>query len=267
MNRPMYLMIAILAFVTQAKAQSTPVPQEQAARKPWIIKGIVPVDKDYQLLGESLTAGQKRIDHFFGQSFSKPFVVEVFPSRVKFDEYFTGRWKVPKTQSWMVASGVGDKLTMLSRDVWKTQASEHNPRDDAHFRELIAHELVHVYHGQHNPTLDFEGMDDLGWFVEGLAVYVSGQLEQSHRQAAYDAIRLGKAPTSLAQAWSGRYRYGVCGSMVRYIDQKMGRDKLIKLIAVTKPEQAMKILQTTEKEFLDGWLADVKERIGRGPED
>jgi len=255
MNRPMHLLLIILAFVTQANAQ---LPNSQEPKQPWVVKGITPADNDYKLLSESLVAGRKRIDQFFGKSFVRPFEVEVFPSRAKFDEYFTGRWKVPKTQSWMVASGVGDKLTILSRDVWKTQAGEHNPRDDVHFRELIAHEMVHVYHGQHNPTQDFDGMDDLGWFVEGLAVYVSGQLEESHRQAAHDAVRLGKAPTSLAQAWSGRYRYGVCGSMVRYLDQKFGRDKLIKLLAVTKPEQAMKILQTTEKEFLDGWLSDVK---------
>src|SRR6516165_2607432 len=81
----------------------------------------------------------------------------------------------------MVASGVADRMVILSPRVWKTQAAEHDPADAEHLRDLIAHELVHVYHGQHNPRPDFDGMDDSGWFVEGLAVYVSGQLERSHR--------------------------------------------------------------------------------------
>src|SRR5262249_4104940 len=152
--------------------------------------------------------------------------VEVFPHREQFDAYFKKRWQVPRTERWMVASGVHDKLTVLSPRVWKAEAVEHDPKDETHFRELIAHELVHVYHGQLNPTGDFDGMDDLGWFVEGLAVYVSGQLENAHRDAASQALAKGQAPVSLAKAWGGRYRYGVCGSMVRFVDERWGRQML-----------------------------------------
>ena len=224
---------------------------------PWVIR-VKPGEKELALLQESLESGRKRIVAFFGKDFAKGFEVEVFPSRARFDAYFMGRWKLPKTQAWMVASGVGDKLTILSREVWKTQAAEHDPKDEGHYRELIAHEMVHVYHGQWNPTGDFEGMDDLGWLVEGLAVYVSGQLERSHRTAAADAVRLGKGPTSLAKAWSGRYRYGVCGSLVQYIDQKWGRATVEKLLGVTKPAEALAVLQVSERELLEGWVAAVK---------
>lgn len=224
------------------------------------MKGTPPSAQEAALLRESLQKGQQRIEQFFGKGFPKSFSVEVFPSRERFDKYFQGRWKLPKTQSWMVASGVGDALTILSRDVWKTQASEHNPRDDEHYRELIAHEMVHVYHGQLNPTGDFDGMDDLGWLVEGMAVYASGQLDRSHRQAAVEAIRLGKAPASLATAWSGKYRYGVCGSLVRYVDQTWGRDKLLQLLKVTRSEDAMQLLGTTEAALLEGWTKSVKKQ-------
>jgi hypothetical protein len=70
-------------------------------------------------------------------------------------------------------------------------------------------------------------MDDLVWLVEGLAVYVYGQLDHARRDAARQTIAAGKAPTSLAKAWSGGFRYGVCGSMVRSIDQRYGRKTLI----------------------------------------
>jgi hypothetical protein len=164
----------------------------------------------------------------------------------------------------MVASGVGDRLTILSPRVWKTQAAEHNPDDAEHIRDLIAHELVHVYHGQQNPRPDFKDMDDSGWFVEGLAVYVSGQLERSHRSAAADAIQAGKEPTRLADAWSGRYRYGVSGSMVEFVDKRYGRDIVKKLLTVVNNEDALKLLKTTEGEFLESWKSYVRTKKGVG---
>jgi Peptidase of plants and bacteria len=159
----------------------------------------------------------------------------------------------------MVAAGVADRLLILSPRVWKTEAVEHDPADAAHVREVVAHELVHVFHGQQNPIGDFEGMDDLGWFVEGLATYVSGQLSHEHRGAAAEAIQAGKGPVRLADAWSGRYRYGVCGSMVEFVDQRWGRETIANLLAVTKPEIALKLLGVTEAQFLEDWQKFVLE--------
>jgi hypothetical protein len=207
-----------------------------------------------------LDEGKRRVERFFGRPFPKAFEVEVVPTRAAFDEYFRKRWKVPKTEPWMVASGVADRLVMLSPAAWKAQAAEHDPGDAAHVRDLVAHELVHVYHGQHNPRPDFDGMDDVGWLVEGLAVYASGQLERSHRGAAADALKAGKAPARLADAWSGRYRYGVSGSLVEFIDRRHGRDVLKKLLAATSNEEALRILNTTEARLLEAWRADVASR-------
>jgi hypothetical protein len=204
--------------------------------------------------------GQQKVETFFGRPFKSAFEVEVLPDRAAFDEYFRKRWNVPKTEAWMVASGVADRMVILSPRVWKTQAAEHDPADAEHIRELIAHELVHVYHGQHNPRSDFEGMDDSGWFVEGLAVYVSGQLERSHRNAASDALKAGRAPTRLADAWSGRYRYGVSGSMVEFVDKRYGRETVKKLLAVVSNEEALKALKLTEGEFLEAWKSSVSAR-------
>jgi hypothetical protein len=216
-------------------------------------------DKDIAAsLKPYLEEGQKKVERFFGQSFKKGFDVEVFPDRDAFDAYFRKRWKVPKTEPWMVATGVADRLTILSPRVWKTQAAEHDPTDAKHIRDLIAHELVHVFHGQQNRRPDFDGMDDSGWFVEGLAVYVSGQLESSHRTAARDALKAGKAPTRLADAWSGRFRYGVSGSMVAFVDKRYGRGVVKKLLAVVSNEEALKLLKTTEGEFLEAWKAYVR---------
>jgi hypothetical protein len=245
------LLVGFAGCFLQPKAAGSST--EVQLKQPWTItaseadRDLIPVLERY------LSSGRTRIEEFFGHPFEKSFDVQVFPNRASFDRYFKERWQLPKTESWMVALGVADKLAVLSPRVWKKEATEHDPKDEIHFRELVAHELVHVYHGQHNPTRDFDGMDDLGWFVEGLAVYVSGQLEHGHKHAAQDAIGAGKAPHRLAEAWSGPYRYGVSGSMVQFIDKRYGRQTLWKLLPETKPDRVLKALNLTEKEFLRAW--------------
>jgi hypothetical protein len=224
---------------------------------------ITATEADHEIVASlkpHLDAGKKAVERFFDRPFPKTFDVEVLPSRSSFDEYFHRRWKIPKTEAWMVASGVADRMVILSPRVWNAEAREHNPANTDHVRDLIAHELVHVYHGQFCPKPDFDGMDDMGWFVEGLAVLVSGQLEHSHRSAAADALKAGKAPARLADAWSGRYRYGVSGSMVEFVDKRFGRDVIRKLLTAQTNEEALKILNTTEAQFLENWKADVAAR-------
>ncbi len=262
------LMFAAMALVLACAAASA-APRQVSSQSRLVESSasaqprIIHADQDRDVacaLQPYLQQGRQKVERFFGQPFKKTFVVEVFPSRAAFDEYLRKRWKVPKTEAWMVASGVADRLTVLSPRVWKTQAVEHDPADTGHIRDLIAHELVHVYHGQQNPRPDFEGMDDTSWFAEGLAVYVSGQLERSHRKAAGDALRSGKGPKRLADAWSGRYRYGVSGSMVEFVDKHYGREVIKKLLRVVSNTEALQVLRTTEGEFLDAWRAYVRKQ-------
>ena len=100
-------------------------------------------------------------------------------------------------------------------------------------------------------------MDDLSWLIEGLATYVSGQMDEEHRGQDAEAIQEGKAPKSLATAWSGRYRCAISGSLVRFVDQKYGRAKLIELLALTKPSKVLAALGTSEAKLLDDWQKSV----------
>jgi len=120
----------------------------------------------------------------------------------------------------------------------------------------IAHELVQTFHGQHNPTRDFTGMDEAGWFDEGLAVYVSGQLDTGRMASAAN----GAAPDALASAWSGKYRYGVSGSLVAYIDDRFGRAALTGLLYETSTDEILAHLGLTEAALLADWRARVVAR-------
>ena len=112
-----------------------------------------------------------------------------------------------------------------------------------------------------NSTKDFTGAEELAWFIEGLAVFVSGQLEEGHIAPAREALELDLAPESLANAWSGKYRYGVCGSLARYLDVTCGRARLREMLACTSQEELLEVAGLQEQELLERWKESV-----RGPE-
>jgi hypothetical protein len=199
--------------------------------------------------------GMRTVETFFGARFPKTFYVRLFPDRANMDRWWRAAWHVPdlKTECWMVASGTGPELDVLSPRVWKTEACEHDPADSAHTARLLTHEIVHVYHGQHNPRPDFDGLDAIGWFPEGLATYVSGQLAHEHAGQAREAIESGKAPAQLEDGWSGKYRYAVSGSLVRYVDTKWGRKTVTRMMADTSEAGILTRLHTDESTLLRDW--------------
>lgn len=207
-----------------------------------------------------LVDGRRVIETFFDQPFPRPFASRVFPDRASLTAHWRELWKTPEfeAQCWMVASGSGVGLSMLSPSAWKAEACEHDPQDAEEIRLLVAHELVHVYHGEMNPDPGLDGLEPMGWLVEGVATYVSGQLERSHEARARDAVASGAVPDELERFWSGKYRYGISGSLVRYIDRTYGRGTLLALLATTSEEQALARLGVGERELIDGWRATVE---------
>ncbi len=205
-------------------------------------------------LARDVANGRHRIETFFGERFEGPVNVIVASNRAAFDHALPAAWGIAPSQCWMVGVGVADSLYLLSPSVWAHEACDHSG-DAVEVEGIITHELTHAFHGQHNPTRDFTGMDDVGWFVEGLAVLVSGQLDAGHAGDARAAFAANAAPASLAHAWSGRYRYGVCGSMVRFIDVTYGRHELIALLSATNNQQILQSLRLSETELLSRWRA------------
>lgn len=204
-----------------------------------------------------LETGRRAVETYFGAPFAEPIAVTLAPDRAAFTAVLRAEWGVPETQCWMVGTGVADFLVILSPRDWAAEACEHDASDTQHVQDIVTHELTHVYHGQHNPTRDFDGADEVGWFAEGLAVVVAGQLDRGRMSDPREAVRAGAVPARLADAWSGRYRYGVSGSLVRYIDATWGRDAVRDLLAVTTQAQLLARIGVTEQELLDRWKAWV----------
>ena len=199
----------------------------------------------------------RTVERFFGAPYAQDFTITIHPDRAAFDASFPPEWGLGKSECWMVATGVADGVQLLSPRVWKSAACEHDPADARHVAGVLTHELVHVYHGQHNPSPDFVDVTGIDWFVEGLATLASGQLADEHLLSARDALATGQGPKDLASAWSGRYRYGVSGSLVAFVEHACGHARLSELLAASSGEELLALIGMSEGELLEGWRAFV----------
>jgi hypothetical protein len=206
-------------------------------------------------------SGAERVESFFGAPFPGPVRVRIFPDRSAMDAYMREAWGMDETACWMVGGAEEEGLILLSPRVWREEACDHDPDDETHARDLVAHELVHVYHMQHSPSDAFDGVEGLDWFVEGLATYASGQYERFHVERAREAVATGAAPERLADAWTGPYRYGVSGSLVAYLESRIGRAEVTRLLGATRLEEVLAAAGMSESELLAAWAEWV--RAGR----
>jgi Collagenase len=199
--------------------------------------------------------GKKDVQTFFNKGYRTEFEVKIHPNRQSIDTQWQTDWKMPdfKSECWMVASGVATKLDILSPVHWQDEACEHSYADKMKTQQLITHELVHVFHGQWNKSPDFSEVEQLDWWVEGLATYASGQCDQQRMDEVRKALTENKVPVTLDKFWSGKNRYGQSGSVVMYIDRQFGRAKLIELLPFTKKAEVLAALKVSEDQLLADW--------------
>jgi hypothetical protein len=192
---------------------------------------------------------------FFSASYPKKFDIYIHPSRRSLDSTWQKDWNMPafRSECWMVASGVATKLDMISPKLWPKESCEHDDKDSLKTQELITHELIHVYHGQFNASPDFSSMEGLDWFVEGLATYASGLYDSARIAEVKKAISENNIPKSLDSFWTGKLKYGLSGSVVKYIDERYGRMKLKQILSYNKKSDLFTALKTTDAELLDAW--------------
>lgn len=207
-----------------------------------------------------LQSGIDHITRFFDRQFQDTFNVYIFPDRSSLDKQWQKDWSDPtfKSQCWMIASGVAHRLDILSPNAWASEACDHNATDSTEIRQVIWHELVHVFHGQYNPDHTFSYIEKLDWLVEGVATYVSGQLDEKRYQPVRQMIIDNKAPASLDEFWKGQNKYGLSGSMVAFIDHKYGRKKLLELLQLTNKIKALASLTISEPQLLSEWRRSFK---------
>jgi hypothetical protein len=247
------LFIILFPFLIALKAQSETWKTEKH-----IGYKLLYTTQDKESKKEYLLYIERGIDtvrNFFGVTFKNEFEVYVHPNRNSLDAQWRKDWYMPdfKSECWMVASGVAAKLDLLSPQCWDKESCEHDYADKTKTQQIITHELVHVFHGQSYVSPDFSDVTGLDWFVEGLATYASGQMSQVRLSEISKAVAKNKIPSSLDNFWTGKLKYALSGSIVKYIDEKYGRSKLIELLKFNKQNEILGALETTESDLLNGW--------------
>lgn len=206
-------------------------------------------------LENNFVSGYNHIVDLFNHSYPAKFDIYIFPDRISLNSQWQKDWNDPgfQSQCWMIASGVSQRLDMLSPNAWAKDACDHNGEDSVETRKVTWHEMVHVYHGQYNPDHTFNNIEKLDWLVEGIATYISGQLDEKRLNRVKQSAAADKTPSTLDDFWKGSDKYGLSGTMVGYIDKHYGRKKLFELLKFTKKQEVLDYLAVTEKELISNW--------------
>lgn len=254
-----------LSFVPSLRSGADPTAAKHPAWKEFSGRGFSVVYPegfrgDARAVARLVSKGAAHVAAHFGRPFVHSFTVRLFEDRGSMTEYWRQAWSIPDLQPecWMVASGTASTLALLSPSDWSKEACDHDPSDAAATQQLITHELVHVYHGQINPDPEFDSAEEMGWFVEGLAVAVSGQLDGPRLDRARRAVAEGKGPRRLADAWSGPDRYGIAGSLVSWLEKTRGREAVLEMMRCTSTQQILALAGSGEQELLAAWREWLK---------
>ena len=199
--------------------------------------------------------GIGEVEKFFSLEYVHEFTVAVYKNRASLDRAWQIEWNKPdfKSECWMVASGIADNLDLLAPSTWDKESCDHSSGDTAATQKIITHELVHVFHAQRNPSHDFAEVQNMDWFIEGLAVYASGQLDSTRMSSVKNLIEKGNTPACLADFWKGKEKYGLAGSIVMYIDQHYGRAKICSLLKMKNCDELLAKLSRNEQELIEDW--------------
>jgi hypothetical protein len=202
--------------------------------------------------------GRRTAEQFFATTFPSSFVARVFPDRAS----LTARWRVVwnqptlQTECWMIAGGWATEFTILSPSVWRTEACGHDGSNSNHVANVVAHELVHVLHGQRNSAFTSLAATT-PWIVEGMAAYASGQWDTEYAGSVRSAVSGGFAPVTFAALWASPANYALAGSVVSYINQRFGVDAVRRLLTVRTEAELLTALSTDSTILLREWRAWV----------
>ncbi len=131
-----------------------------------------------------------------------------------------------KTNDWNVGCATGNKVYLLDRSNYEKESC--HKYSDKEYKKLLKHELVHLYY-----DIFSKGARCPRWFDEGLAVFLSNQLENKNIE------KFEKFLDYFQKHGDDIYTQG--GFAIKALIENFGRDKIFELI------KNISLLQTEEK--------------------
>jgi len=208
------------------------------------------------VLADAIRA-RRSIEGFFGEPMDRGYHVRLFSDGASLNAYWRTMWNQPSLQRecWMVAAAGTEEIQLLSPRVWSRDACGHDGADSDHLDKIVHHEAIHVHHRRVNGSPSFVSQTTMWWFVEGVAVYASGQLTEAELANIRTRVRSGYSPTSLQEILNGPLGYSGAGSVVRYLDEQRGRATLRSLLRDTTVTALLQHVGLGEAELIAAWSA------------
>ena len=206
-----------------------------------------------QLLSDA-KAGRALITQFFSLDTLADIRVQVYPDRSTMEPAWRTIFNAPnmKFQCWMIANASRQLVVMLSPRVWAAQTCGHSATDARYVARMVTHELVHMLHRRVLSDASVNGFGGNWWWIEGLAVYASGQFDAG--MAAHARQGLSQSPpASLATMMETNFGYAFAGSVVAYIDRTRGRSPMIALTFAPTADALFSMLGVSSGELFEAW--------------
>ena len=138
--------------------------------------------------------------------------------------------------------------------MWRTESCGHDGGNSSHVANVVAHELVHVLHGQRNSA--FTSLSaTTPWILEGMAAFASGQWAAEYAGSARATVNGGFTPTTFAALWASPANYALAGSVFSHIHQRFGVDAVRRLLTARSEAELLATLSTDATTLLREWRA------------
>ncbi|MBK7130950.1 MAG: hypothetical protein IPM74_18370 [Crocinitomicaceae bacterium] len=198
-----------------------------------------------------------KIESFFSKKFLEKFDVFIYSERDSLDKVLALNYNIPnfRSECWLVAIGERLRIDLLSPRVWSSQSCEPGANDTNAIYQIVTHELVHVFHQQHCQNI--QRNENMQWFTEGLAVYVSGQLGNVPDTTIKNLLLEADSPESLIDLKNNPYNYNLSGSLVEYIDENYGRNVVFKMISIEDASELLENLKVSEAQLIVEWKESI----------
>jgi hypothetical protein len=168
------------------------------------------------LVQNAIDCGLKELNEFWGTGWNRNTPnAFIFNSREEIDAY----WGY-KTEKWLKGWTHESDICLLAFDKFETEAERIFSKEE--YEMLIKHEMCHLFYG-----ITSEKKRVPKWLIEGLAVFLSGQLESKKRPESF---------SSFLDYYSkeGKGVYGESGFVVELLINKFGRDKVVQFVRQMK---------------------------------
>ena len=205
---------------------------------------------------ENFAQGINKTLEFFDLDINLPlFNIFIIPSRKEYDSFVSHLTATPTDKS-RVGQPQLEDLYLLSPNAYPTDAdkfylNKNGSYDKDIYNRIVVHEAVHMIEEFISPKDSMEVRPS--WWSEGLAVLVSEQYKLDSdivKRLEKDLIS-GQIPKIKDLDGANAYIWG--WSVIRFIIENLGTDKITYIMKETCDADIFKYLQTTEIEFEKKW--------------